>query len=239
LSRKLYLLSAILFGIIINLLAASCVTTLKQRAPAAIPIVFQPMFQNCWPADSDALLTVKKSGIRVFSSNMVWSIVDARNADIQFNSILGDTVFEVSRRMPSWNVVGPKGLKISENIQGIVSIDGFEIPILAEEIGCVLSGVWPSAWLQQLTLNSSSAGQVSLKGQDVHRDFAITMKVDHAPKANRADDIQSCTVLKWGGFLGVMRRKVTLCREQTGEGLLVSLTGVNDYLVEWVIQNES
>lgn len=204
-----------------------------------MPVVFQPLFLNCWPMDRDAVLTVKKAGARVFSSDMVWSVPDTNSAELQFNSILGETIFQITRQLPNWQVSGPQNLQISENIRGVLTINGFEIPILAEEVGCILAGTWPSLWLRQLTLRESSGRVLTMQGADDQRDFLITMRVLEQPNTNRPDDIQSCAVLRWGGFLGFMRKKITFCREQTKDGLMVSLAGVNDYLIEWVIQNES
>ena len=138
-SRNAFARMVFAFGFLIHFLTLSCATMSKPHAPAVVPVVFQPIFQNCWPADRDAVLTVKKMGTRVFQSNLVWSIPDAHSADVQFNSILGDTVFQLSRRIPKWEVAGPKDLHVSENIRGTVTVNGFDLPILAEELGCVLA----------------------------------------------------------------------------------------------------
>ena len=225
--------------LILIFLPLSCATLSRVHEPASVPVVFQPIFLNCSPMDRDAVLTVKKAESRVFSSNMVWSIPDYNSAEVQFNSVLGDTVFQVSRRLPQWQVTGPANLEITESISGVLSVNGFELPILGEEVGCILAGTWPAAWLQQLVLRGSSGRSLSMSGVDHFRDFDVTMSIAPQPQSTRSDDIQSCAVLKWGGFLGLMRHKVTICREQTSEGLHVSLTGVNDYLIDWVIQNES
>jgi len=218
---------------------SGCATLKRVHEPAHVPVVFQPIFLNCSPMDRDAVLTVKKSGSRVFTSDMVWSIPDSNSAEIQFNSLLGDTVLHAQRRLPKWNVSGTGNLEISESIKGIVSINGFELPILGEEVGCILAGTWPSAWLRQLFLRDSTGSSLSMVGADDFRDFEVAMTLAHRPQSARSDDIQSCAMLKWGGFLGIMGHKVSICREQTSEGLRVSLSGINDYLIEWVIQNES
>lgn len=230
---------SIVLSIILALLNSSCATLSRYHEPVRVPVVYQPIFLRCWPMDRNAIITVKRAGTRVFSSEMVWSIPDAQSSDIQFNSLLGDTVFQVSRRLPKWQLTGPQNLEISENIRGVLTVNGFEIPVLAEEVGCILAGTWPAEWLRQADIQDSVGGMVSIKGADQLRDFDITMRMADQPQSNRSDDIQSCAVLRWGGFLGLMRRQVTFCREQTAEGLQVSLTGVNDYVIDWVIHNES
>ena len=221
------------------LATASCVTIPRQHVPVSIPIIFQPMFADCSPVDNDALITINKSGSRIFSAAMVWAFVNSRNAAIQFNSPLGDTIFSVSRGQPDWLVTGNVDLQVKESPRGVISVNGYEIPLRASELGCVMSGLWPSEWLNALYLDDRGGGSIVLTGEDELRRIDLSLSISPKLSGSQADDIKSCAVLKWGGFLGLMRKQVSICCENSRESLKMTMTGINDYVIDWMITHES
>jgi hypothetical protein len=214
------------------------VTVSKPSQPTVLPVVFQPLFLNCTPSDRDASLNVSMNGTRIFSSEVVWNIPDDRSADLQFNSVLGDTIFQLSRSQPEWKITGSDGLVISEAKNRVIKVNKIELPIFANEIGCLLSGTWPVTWLRFLSLSRQSDGSFLLMGSDELRGIEVSMKVTQTQNSERQDDIQSCATLRWGGFLGFFKNKMLICREQTKNGRLLTITGLKDYVVEWMVQSE-
>lgn len=227
------------FAGILCLTVVSCVTIRRPHEPISIPVVFQPLFMACAPIDRDAIININKNQARVFTAAMVWSFSQKRQAEIQFNSPVGDTMFQLSRNGSVWKVEGQDSLKVEENGQGVVSVNGYDLPLLADEIGCVMSGVWPVDWLSKLEFVERHNSRTVLWGQDNLREIELTLPVAQQMIAGPSGDTISCAVLKWGGFLGLMRKKITVCREPNHQSLKVTMSGLNDYSIDWVINNES
>ena len=174
----------------------------------------------------------------MFSSNVVWSFESKKIAEIQFNGPLGDSLLEVKRDENTWSVSGAGDLRIGESPRGSLSVDGHDIPLKSDEIGCVLSGVWPSSWLLSLTVTEKGPASIELSGADALRRVDVDISLRKVAGGFHSSDIKSCAVLTWGGVMGLFKRAATICRERKGDSVSMRLTGINDYVIEWVISNE-
>jgi hypothetical protein len=203
-----------------------------------IPVIFQPLFSACYPIDREASLRITKLGSNVFSSNVVWSFETAKKAEIQFNGPLGDTQLQVKRDERAWVVSGAGDLRIGESSQGTLSVDGHDIPLKSDEIGCVLSGVWPNEWLATLNVADKGPVSIQLSGADELRHVDLDISLRKVADGFHSSDIKSCAVLTWGGFMGMFRRAATICRERKADSVSMRLSGINDYIADWVINND-
>jgi hypothetical protein len=218
--------------------SSSCVTTASRHAPLAIPVIFQPLFSACHPIDREASLRITRLGNNVFSSSVVWSFENGKKAEIQFNGPLGDTLLQVKRDGSVWTVSGAGDMRVGESPQGTLSIDGRDIPLKSDEIGCVLSGVWPSDWLSSLSVTEKGPASIELTGSDDLRRVDVDILLRNPSDGFHSSDIKSCAVLTWGGVLGLFKRVATICREQKANSVSMKLAGINDYIVEWVISDD-
>jgi hypothetical protein len=220
------------------LLLTTCATVPPPRIDGPIPVVFLPLFTACAPVDHEASLVISKADSRVFSSAMVWSFPSDGRADIQFNSPLGDTVLQVSHDSNQWKVTGSVELSIVENSRGIMNVGGYDIPIKSDEIGCILSGGWPSNWLNSLSVTASNSSVRQLTGSDDLRHIVVDISVSKDGGAFRSGNIKSRAMLEWGGIFGFFRHKITITRQQENGLVSMTMTGVNGYVAEWTIANE-
>ena len=218
---------------------SSCATLHRPREPALVPVVFQPLFRACAPIENEAALIISKDGARVFSSQVVWSFQSARKAAIQVNTPMGDTIYEISRNNQIWDSTSVSKLNVFESSSGVLNVEGHDIPLKSDEIGCVLSGVWPAEWLSSMAVNKSSASELRLQGADGFRDVHVDVsrRVSDAPFRN--SEIKSCATLEWGGLWMLFRKSVRICRDQVNDGINMRVSGLNNYLVEWKISDES
>ena len=224
--------------VVVGCLSSSCVTTASRHEPVAIPVIFQPLFSACHPIDHEASLRITKLGNSVFSSNVVWSFENGKKSEIQFNGPLGDTLLHVKRDGGAWTVSGAGDMRVGESPQGTLSVDGRDIPLRSDEIGCVLSGVWPSDWLSSLSVSAKGPASIGLTGSDDLRRVDVDILLRNASDGFHSSDIKSCAMLTWGGVLGLFRRVATICREQKANSVSMRLSGINDYIVEWVISDD-
>lgn len=213
----------------------SCVTTRHDSTVMAIPVVYQPMFRACAPIDREANLTISEDGSRIFGAAMVWSFPSPAHADIQLNSPLGDTITQFTRNGSHWTVSGADGVVISETSSGALSVGGYEIPIKSDEVGCILSGVWPANWLTDLDATVSSSASLSLSGKDNLRKIVLDINTATGTTQFRSDDIRSRVMLEWGGLFGFFRRSVLIERISSKGVISMQVSGVKSYLTKWTL----
>lgn len=230
----------IFFGrfLLVLIFLISCVTTRRPSGPFSLPVVYQPLFNHCSPLDGDATLIVKKDDATLFSSAMVWTVNAQNDAEFQFNSPVGDTIFQLSRKNRRWMVSGSVDLSISENDHGVLMIDGHELPLLSEELGCVLSGAWPASWLSFLDLETRGSENLALRGQTGSREIFVNLTLPGISSLTSASDTGTCAVIKWGGFLGLWRRTLNICREKIRSEVKMKMSGINNYEIDWDITHE-
>lgn len=218
---------------------SACATLQRPHEPALVPVVFQPLFRACAPIENEAALTLSKDGARVFSSQVVWSFQSPRKATIQFNTPMGDTVYEISRNNQIWESTSASKLNIFESSSGVLNVEGYDIPLKSDEVGCVLSGVWPAEWLSSMAVIKSSASELRLQGADRFREVHVDVsrRVSDAPFRN--SEIKSCATLEWGGVWRLFQKSVRICRDQVNDGINMRVSGLQNYVVEWKISDES
>lgn len=227
----------IMAGLMVSgqLLLNSCVTLHRPTESVSIPVIYQPMFMACAPLDREATLTMANAGVNFFSATMVWSFPTHERADIQFNSPLGDTMFQVSRKGSSWSVLGSEGVSIVENAQGVIEVGGYEIPLKSDEVGCVLTGVWPASWLNTLDAKVSSSAGMELTGSDRLRKIVVNVELANSGGTFHSGDIKSRVMLEWGGIFGFFRRKIMIERLEANGSVTMTISGVKEYRAKWTI----
>ena len=204
-----------------------------------MPVVFQPLFRACAPSENEASLTISKDGARVFSSQVVWSFQSARKAAIQVNTPMGETIYEISRNNQVWDSTSSSKLNIFESSSGVLNVEGYDVPLKSDEIGCILSGVWPAEWLSSMTVIKSSASELRLQGADGFREVHVDVSRRVSDALFRKSEIKSCATLEWGGVWKLFKKSVRICRDQVNDGISMRVSGLHNYLVEWKISDES
>ena len=216
----------------------SCVTPARVHKTKSIPVIFQTIFRACEPSDGEATLTLSDRGNRLFSAAMVWSVPSARKADVQFNSPVGDTIFQISRSSGDWSVTGVRSPEIHENSSGVISVNGYDVPLKSNEVGCVMAGNWPAEWLSSLEVVEKSPSAIQMRGADSVRSIVADIQVRQGTAGFKSTDIKSCVMLKWGGFLGFFENNAVICRDDTRDGVAMRMSGIDGFIAEWVIQHE-
>jgi hypothetical protein len=218
-------------------MTSSCQTASSIREPISIPVILQPAFRSCFPSEAEAKLEIEKDGARVFVSNVVWSIANADDVSLQVNTPLGETIFDIKRSGSHWTTQPPDQIRISEGRDGLLQVEGYDVPLKISEIGCIISGVWPASWMRWLSVSLDDGQQLQMTGQDGGRFVKIDMPYAATANGPGLASGRSCAQFKWGGFFGFFQRVVSLCRENSKSGLNVRLTGINDYHVIWNIDH--
>jgi hypothetical protein len=219
------------------MMVSSCQTSKMVREPIAIPVVLQPAFRSCFPSESEAKLEIEKNGARVFTSSVVWSMVNLDDMNLQVNNPIGETIFDVKRSGGQWIILPPDQIRIAEGRDGLLKIEGHDIPLKNFELGCLLSGVWPASWMRWLSVTVDDGRRFQMSGRDGGRSIKIDMPYAGASTGRGLGAVLSCAEFRWGGFFGFFQRVVSLCRESSKSGLNVKLTGINDYNVTWNIDH--
>jgi hypothetical protein len=216
-----------------------CVRSMQPVEPVSVPVVFQSVFQSCDQSDGEASLRVRELNNSGFSAMIIWKFLPQSVAEVQLNSMLGDSLMEIKRRGRNWAASGAYSFKISESDSGVLAIDGNELPLLSEEISCVLAGFWPANWLSSLRVSEQRSAFLRLVGHEALRDVDVWLTLTKSAHSSESTDIKSCAVLRWGGVLGFFRKESTICRERMADSIVMRLDGVGRYKVEWTIHDET
>ena len=221
------------------IMSTSCVRIAVIQEPVSVPVIFQPMFHSCEESDGEAVLRLNDAQSVGLTSTIVWNFKSQRNANIQVNSQLGDTLMEINRSGHVWKVIGPRAIKINEDSTGIIDIEGYELPLRSHELACVMAGYWPAQWLSTLKIAEQGGSFLRLTGKDELRKIDVTISMRKSGEGFRSGDIKSCVVLKWGGIFGLFEHEGSVCRDQARGGVVMRLDGIGNYKVEWTISDES
>jgi len=221
------------FCLIPAICLASCQTTRRWHEPISMPVIMQPQFGACSPSEDEASLEIEKNGTRVFSANMVWSFNDGQDSSVQINSPFGDTIMEMRANAGRWSTSGQVQVNLAESRNGFLTIENYDVPVKSPELGCILGGVWPVEWLRWLEISKDDPKMFRLEGNDGLRTLRIDMNSSELSRHGHS----GCAFFTWGGFLGFFQRRVTLCREKMKNGTMLRLTGINNYLVNWTLNN--
>ncbi|MCX6125669.1 MAG: hypothetical protein NTV34_13125 [Proteobacteria bacterium] len=227
-----------LVGIILMLMIPGCVTTKFRSNETQVihALALQPLFSACIPGDGSAQFSLVGAGKTVSGVELVWNFIKVDYWDVQFNSIIGETQLEMSRRKSLYETKGIAEIKLSHDSAGFLIVDERPIPLKEEEISCFLAGRWPVTWLTFLREASSGvSGKYLYRGDDGMRGIVLTASV--SPDAR---SLGSCAVIQWGGVLGVFRHKSQICLTRTSGGnYSAELLGPSDFQVKWWVENES
>ncbi len=237
-SERLRLREFSRYGVFVVALTSSCQTSQSIRESINIPVVLQPSFRSCFPSEAEAKLEIEKDGARVFVSTVVWSIANADDVNLQVNTPLGETIFDIKRSGGHWNTQPPDQIRIDESRDGLLQVEGYAIPLKISEIGCIVAGVWPASWMRWLSVSQDNGQQLQMTGRDGGRFVKISLPYGTPGSGPGVSGGLSCAEFKWGGFLGFFQRVVSLCRQDSKSGLNVRLTGINDYNVIWNIDHD-
>lgn len=217
----------------------SCQTSRRLHESISMPVILQPMFGACVPSEDEASIDIHKGDSRIFSATMVWSFLGDRGSSAQINSPFGDTVLEVQSNDGRWSTSGRVELKISENPNGFLRVESYDLPLKTAELGCILAGLWPAQWLRWLTVTKDERKVFRIEGSDGQRTVKIEMNNYGSMTSAGNDDGIGCATLTWGGFLGFFQRQAEVCRARVANGVKLRLSGINNYLIEWTIGNGS
>lgn len=221
-------------------LVSSRCATLRSTSPGAVvvaPVALQPLFAACTPTDGSVQLSLIGGGRNIPGIEMVWSMPSDSEWDIQFNSVIGETQLEIQRRRSVFIVPGGQDISIERESSGALVVNDLRIPVLDTELPCILNGKWPVGWLNLTSTSRSSSGAKSIHrmvGGDNLRTFEIESTV-----SDGAHVIDSCTVIKWGGFLHLFRHSSRVCLKRWTGGYSVNMVGPSDYNIKWVTDHES
>ena len=228
-------LTSVLFLTVIYF--TSCQTTRPFHQPISMPVIMQPLFGACHPTEDEARLEIEKKGTRIFSANMVWAFAAARNSVVQINSLFGDTILELRADAGRWSANGQVQINVGESGRGFLTINGYDVPVKSSELGCILAGVWPVEWLRWLEITRDDRQTFRIEGNDGQRTVKIEMENDSRSIEVAQQGRNGCAHFKWGGFFGFFQRQAVLCREKIRDNTRVRLSGINNYLINWTIDN--
>lgn len=223
--------------VVLSFAMTSCVTHMERRGDETIvsQIAYQPLFSACSPTDGAALLSLKGGSINIAGLEMVWNIPNDATWDMQFNSPLGDTQMEVARRNGFFVAKGLKELELRRNSDGALMVGDITLPVLDHEFPCLVSGHWPASWLRILREVKGPKGQdLRLAGDDGLRSLSLSAAIDP-----RAKSVNSCTDIRWGGFLGLFRHESRVCLKRWSSGYSVNIDGPSNYNLKWFFENDS
>ena len=199
-----------------------------------MPVAIQPLFSSCFPSDGAAQFNLKGKDKNISGVEIVWNTPAEETWDIQFNTLLGDTQMEMRKRAEKFEVLGRSDVQISRDNAGVLTVNGARLPLLDAELPCLLAGHWPVSWLK-LMGKRSQGGQspLHLIGGDSLRTFDLTASVSQGART-----IDSCSVVEWGGFLGLFKHSSKVCIKRWSGGYSVSVDGPSSYFLKWSVENE-
>ncbi|MCX6117045.1 MAG: hypothetical protein NT027_05865 [Proteobacteria bacterium] len=195
----------------------------------SLPIVIQPIFSECVPNDGAAQFYGNFDGKIISSLDLVWNTPAKDHWDLQLNTPAGDSRLELQRRGTSIGIQGDITPAMRINESGILNIEGYDLPIFADELPCILAGQWPHTWTKILFRPARSKKSSTLKFygfdkfRDIHLDIDLTdIKV-----------IKSCTKFEWGGFWGFFKKSAQVCVKKGQGQYSVDIVAFDVYQVKW------
>jgi hypothetical protein len=234
------LFHASLISIVLVLVIVGCQTLsgtkLKQASPEEILVMFQPYFSSCTPSDGSANFMASWPGGQLSSIEMVWNGKAPRQWDFQWNSVAGNTLFDLSRHGGPVTSTIESIHTVSLTPEDKITIDGYETPLTDLEAICLASGHLPQAWLSHLYVidgPSSSVPVQKFSGEISHRLIEITLK--QKSKVQLEGDLS----LRWGGFLGLGRHEATIKIVHDNTRTQVDFEGPRQYKAKWWMDHES
>lgn len=230
-NRQLFL------SLIAAVMTQGCQTVSRQAAPVSVPVLLQPLFGACAPSEEEAYLEVEKEGARLFSGQLIWSFVVSGESSLQLNSPLGDSIIDVRLEQGRRLNFSQHDVKVQETSKGLINIDGYDVPLKPGELGCILAGVWPAAWLRWFAVTKDRRELFTIEGNDGERSVKIELVGALSTDGLYSSKGSSCAFFTWGGLFGLFENHATLCREASKDGVRLKLSGINNYLVNWKISD--
>lgn len=185
----------------LSLLMASCATTANYKT-VKLPAYAGAYFSECTGKDGSVSIEMYESGKvqQIFDAD--WSADDRGDIGLASYSPLGQTLFQLdySHKTKAFRQSG-KPFKVFENLtvgkQNILEIDGHEIGLRSDEIGCLLNQRLPQRWLKRIVDEKSDSVATRYTILDADRKITVSL-----PKnSNRSEERWSATIdwsLYWG-----------------------------------------
>lgn len=225
--------------LVLLLLTVTCQTTSHLSVHPIdhkeLLLMYQPFFLDCTPSDGTASFSAKWQEGQFKDLDMVWNASTPSQWDYQWNTIAGNTVFDLNRRGAGIQSSTPSSIMFGLTPQGFLVVNKYELPIKDVETFCFAAGVLPQNWLRSLYLNktqSHGSTQV-LEGDFDNRSVQIQLK-----QKNKAY-ITIDASIEWGGFLGLWRHRLKLIMSRDGTRNDVTIDGPRHTTAKWWTIHES
>jgi len=132
---------------------------------------------------------------------------------------------------------GQVQINVGESARGFLTVDGYDVPLKSSELGCILAGVWPVEWLRWLEITRDDRQTFIIEGDDGQRTVKIEMENATRLIGVGQQGRTGCAYFSWGGFFGFFQRRAVLCLRKIKDNTTVRVTGINNYLINWTIDN--
>jgi hypothetical protein len=229
-------MTTVLIGMCLALLL-SCSWSDRRLQEASqmppIPVSFQTHFSACAPLDGAVFLSVQSESVKFEKMEFIWNSVSSNQFIFQISSPVGDPMVSGKRVGSVIEAQGVYRPEIQISPDGWVVVNGYELPIADYEVSCFLGGVWPVSWMRSyltLTKEANDGSKLIFDGRDSKRDIHLEME---SLRHSSGHSVSSCTVLRWGGFFGILKSSAEICMTSTQGKYQVRITGVPNTQIDW------
>jgi hypothetical protein len=201
----------------LSLILLGCATTQAYK-PIQIPAFAGAYFSECSGKDGSV-------SIEMFSEGKVQQIFDADwtsdgSGDFGMASYspLGQTLFQIdyNQKQKEFKQSGktfPVFEKLASGDSQIISVDGHEIGLRTDEIGCLLNHKIPQRWLKKIVAETDSANEIQYMIADSDRSIRLNKHGNRSEEYWKAD-------IKWSLYLGLKKLSLSI-RLLRGEQALI------------------
>lgn len=199
-------LKASYYILIFSLFSISC-QSWEEPDVQKLPKSWQDKFHPCAPLDGDGHLVLISQEITL-SGEFEWR--SDKEFLLNVYGPLGRAVLKVhtSKAGKKITLSGPMAKRlppVSLGATGELIVDGYEVPLALDELGCFLANRLPKSFFQSAQRMNAREESLSLISDD--RDIYVTDLND-----------QRCAQIEWGGVLGLMPSRIRACFSSAGVG---------------------
>lgn len=235
--RRIRLNSLHRFSLPALLLLTSC-TTIPPYKKIRLPAFVGSYLSECTGKDGTVSIELSEAGKIVQILDADWTTEASGNWGVASYSPLGQTLFQIeynknssSLRKTGQQAEGVNKLDVSK--EGILTFDGHEVGLRADEVGCVLSQKIPQKWISQVVGEKVEKESLVYIIRDKNRTINLTIG-----KHGSRNEFSWKADIEWPVYLGLQKVRVSMGLLRSEQALLLRSDRFENRDCRIVIQEE-
>lgn len=228
-------LHKLLFAVLVFL--TSC-TTIPPYKKIRIPAYVGSYLGECTGKDGTVSIELSESGKIVQILDADWTTEMSGNWGVASYSPLGQTLFQIEYNKGSGSL--RKGGQEAESVskldvseEGILTFDGHEIGVRADEVGCILSQKIPQKWISQIISEKVENEALVYTIRDKNRTIVLTIG-----KHSGRNEYSWKADIQWSFLLGLQKVRLSMALLRNEQALLLQSDRFENRDCRIVLQEE-